>query len=670
MRMIEKTTLQRGPPADGGPSVLVGVLLITTAVLAAYATSIPGDFVWIDHVEIEQGGYRLLSGEDFPLLLTMTLDQYLARDEGEVPSSGGYWRPAYAVSVTLDWWLWGATAWACHVENTLWHLAVAIGLLFLGRRYVADERAVFWATLLFAVHPLGVHSVTWISGRKDAMCALFGIAALLAFAQALERQSFRRAARWCAAAFVLAIASALSKELGMVVAAAAGLLLWCRWPRLSKGGRRRSVGLLGCGTLLLVPIGVALYRAAVLGGFGLNARYPSHSVLGNVATSSTLLWEYIGRVLLPRPPSISDAWPISHAVGPLEIAAIIGLAGALLATVVGLYRRRQWAVASLWTIIWLLPATGVIPLRHVRAERYLYPASWGLLLIAVLVILWLVRRVENVSWGRTARFILPAACLWAILITGSGNVKWWDDETLFRDATARDPHFVEGWTGLAELAYREGEYRKAIEYGQKAVEEAGNPDYAAYYSPFVTHTNLGLAYYHAQEHQAAFRELIRALSHSPNSGVAHYHVGMATFALGDYALAGNHYARSLELRPGDFLTASNLAATRLRLGDFQTCLELLEPLVEQRPEDAINRTNLASVLLATKRYEDATPHFEYLVEKNPKDALAWGKLAWCQWETDQRELARTSWKRAYAIAPELPAVRYVGEVLGVEVVLP
>lgn len=664
MPVTEKTISRGGSPVRWGAPSFVRAGLIVVAVLAAYATSIPGDFVWIDHVEIEQGGYRLLSGGDFPRLLTMTLDQYLARNEGQVPSSGGYWRPVYAVSVTLDWWLWGATAWACHVENVLWHLGVAIGLLFLGRRYVADERAVFWATLLFAVHPLGVHSVTWISGRKDAMCALFGIAALLAFARALERRSFRRAVRWCLAASALALASALSKELGMVVAAAAVLLLWCKWPRLTRGGRRRSVGLFGCALLLVVPVGVALYRVTVLGGFGLDGRYPSDSVLGNVATFSTLFWEYIGRVLVPRPPSISDAWAISRSVGLLEIAAILGLAGALAATVVGLRRRRQWAVGALWTIIWLLPATGVIPLRHVRAERYLYPASWGLLLVAVLAILWLVRRAEGVSWGPAARSILPGACLWAILITGSANTKWWDDETLFGDATARDPHFVEGWAGLAELAYRQGEYRNAIEHGERAVEEAGNPDYAAYWSPFVTHTNLGLAYYSTQEHQAALRELTRALSYSPNRGVAHYHVGMAAFALGDYATASKHYTRSLELRPGDFLTTSNLAATRLRLGDFQTCVELLEPLVEQRPEDAINRMNLASVLLGAKRWEDAAPHFEYLVENDPKDALAWAKLAWCQWETDQRELARVSWGRANAIAPESAAVRYVGGIVG------
>ncbi len=664
MGMTAPTPTPGDLPLEGRSPVFARLVVLAAVVTAAYATSIPGGFVWIDHVEIEQGGYRLTEGGDPARLFRLTLDQYLARNEGPVPSHGGYWRPCYAASISLDWWAWGARPWCDHLENILWHLAVCVGLLFLGQHYVADDRAVFWATLLFAAHPLGVHSVTWISGRKDTMCAAFGVAALLAFARAVESRPSWRAGGWYLLAAVSAAASALSKELGMVVAAAAALLLWCKWPRLSGRGGDRPAAIAGWAMLLAVPLAVAWYRHAVLGGFGLNARYPAASVPANMATFSTLIWEYAGRVLWPRVPRISDAWPVWESIGAGGVAAMLGLAAALAATAMGLFRRRPWAVAAAWAWVWLLPATGMIPLRHLRAERYLYPASWGLLLVAVLVILRLMHRLGQKWEGLPAKVVLTTACVWAVLVTGYSNTKWWDDETLFRQAVGQDPHFVEGWIGLADVAFRRDDYGKAIEYGEEAIRRAGDPHWTAYWSPWVAHTNLGLAYYHQRDYPAALAELSTALSYSPHSGLAHYHVGMAAFAMGDYALARDEYTRSLELRPGDFLAQSNLAATYLRLGDFRRSAELLGPLVKRRPDDAINRTNLASVLLAMRRYEDAIPHFQRLIEQRPDDPLALAKLAWCQWEVGQKETARTNWRRASRIAPQSPAVRSIGRLLG------
>ena len=232
---------------------------IFLAVFAAYATAIPGDFVWLDHVEIEQGGYRIVAGSDWLRVWTLPLDRYLHRDSGLTEVGGGYWRPVYAISLSLDWGLWGERAWLYHLENILWHLLVVFGLYALGRRLLARHpsggRIAFWAALLFAVHPLGVHSVTWISGRKDLMCAAFGVASLLAFFETLSDRGVpagggrHRPVLGIALAAALLVLSVGSKELGFLVPLAATVLLpWIPMshdPLNPRSARRRRLMSLG-----------------------------------------------------------------------------------------------------------------------------------------------------------------------------------------------------------------------------------------------------------------------------------------------------------------------------------------------------------------------------------------------------------------------------------------
>lgn len=162
--MLLESSTSTGVLVGGGRHSL-NLVCLALAVVLAYASALPGNFVWIDHVEIEQGGYRVLDAQDFGRLWTQTLDQYLERHEGQHESRGGYRRPVYGLSISLDWALWRNCTWCYHVENVFWHLLVMVGLYFLGLSMFgsvpAGPRVVFWATLLFAVHPLGIHSVTW-----------------------------------------------------------------------------------------------------------------------------------------------------------------------------------------------------------------------------------------------------------------------------------------------------------------------------------------------------------------------------------------------------------------------------------------------------------------------------------------------------------------------------
>ncbi len=130
----------------------------------------------------------------------------------------------------------------------------------------------------------------------------------------------------------------------------------------------------------------------------------------------------------------------------------------------------------------------MVPLQHLYAERYLYPASWGLMSLAVVLIFVLCGRYSAIQRALLCTVV-------GVLLTGSAlqNRHWKSDETLFGHAIEQVPLYVEGRIGLAVLALSNQQFEQAVQHGQTAIASVRDSDHASYWSPFVTHTNLGLA---------------------------------------------------------------------------------------------------------------------------------------------------------------------------------
>ena len=199
------------------------LIALGLAVGLIWLTGAGGEFVWIDHVEIEEGGYRVTSVDDFFQVWTTSLDAYLERQHGELETKGGYLRPLYACSISLDWLLWKGNPFGYHVVNILWHGLVVWGLYVLGQQLLGQQKharqLAFVAALLFAIHPLDMHSVTWISGRKDSMCAALGIFSLIALGKLFESElagfSLHRTMCWMLTGIAALAAALFCKELAL-----------------------------------------------------------------------------------------------------------------------------------------------------------------------------------------------------------------------------------------------------------------------------------------------------------------------------------------------------------------------------------------------------------------------------------------------------------------------
>ncbi len=108
-------------------------LSLSAISVVVWISSVNCEFVWIDHVEIEQAGYRVTSYDDLHQVWTQSLDSYLERRGSQSQLKGGYYRPLYALLISLDWQLWGNNPSAFHWTSILIHISVVIGLYFLGQ---------------------------------------------------------------------------------------------------------------------------------------------------------------------------------------------------------------------------------------------------------------------------------------------------------------------------------------------------------------------------------------------------------------------------------------------------------------------------------------------------------------------------------------------------------
>jgi len=608
---------------------------LTAGVIVAFATAVPGDFVWLDHAEIERANYRVVDANDFRRVWHETIEQYQAHRTGVVVKQGGYWRPVYALAISLDWALWNGRAWLYHVENILWHLAVVLLLYALGNQvFGATEtgrRAVFWGTLLFAVHPLGVHSVTWISGRKDTMCAAFGVAALVAFGRALghaQQPERRRTLPWLLLSGACLVLSIGSKELGFVVPLVATVLFvpWYDSPNTRRDWRTWIVG---SGALWACAMVLAWYRVAIVGARGLDAPYPADSLLANVAMSCNVWWHYVRQLLLPFDVRLSDAWPVVQTLGPADLLSIVAMAAAAAGTLHGLYRQQLWAVGVVWFVVWMLPASGLLPLRHFRAERYLYPASWGLLMAALLLLLPLAEKLFASHARRVTPIMLAVAAGLFALTTVRENTRWWSDAALFEHSVAQDPHYAEGHIELAALALERGDNAGSAARSREALRALADPSYAAYGVPFYAHhiygtslVRLGQAAEAAEQFQAMIRQ-------SPESSGGYSGLAMAEAMQGNMAAAKTKFLRALELEPNDSSTRNNLSLVLVELGEFA----------------------------------EVVPHVERLIREQPDDASHRARLAWCQWKLGQRDQALRTLNLARTQAPEDATVRQVEQMI-------
>lgn len=567
--------------------------LLAALTLAVYAQAVRFDFVGYDdptYVTLNPEVSGGLSAEGVVWAFT---------DRTQVN-----WHPLTWLSHMLDVSLFGldpaghhATNVALHLANTLLLYALLLWMTGATLRSVA-------VAALFAVHPLHVESVAWVSERKDVLSTCFGLLSLLAYVRWTRRGG---AGRYALCAGALA-AGLMAKP--MLVTWPFVLLLLDRWPlgRLSpqRAGAGEALRLLGRRVAEKLPLFALSAASCVVTwryqhGGGATAPAAGVPLTERLANAVVAYAQYLGRAVWPTRLSVHYPHPSLPAYGgvPLGAGEIAG-ALALLAVVSGLalaLRRRPYlAVGWLWFLGTLVPVIGIVQVgTQALADRYTYVPLIG---VFVMTVWGGADLVAGLRWRGPQRALASAGAAWILLLAlGAFDQArvWRDSLSLFERSLAVLPESPTLHLGMGNAERERGELKAAMDHWRRAL--AVNPELAE------AHANLGnallalgrgeeaLAHHgealllepeHAENHvnlanslaatgrlEAAEDRYRHALAIDPDLAEAHYGLANARFAAGDPAAAVDHYRSALALRP-DFVRAhSGLANALGAQGDLQ-----------------------------------------------------------------------------------------------------
>jgi len=519
----------------------------------------------------------------------------------------GNWHPLTTLSHMLDCGLYGLNAGGHHATNVVLHTIAAL-LLF---RVLQQMTGAFWKSAivaaLFAIHPLHVESVAWVSERKDVLSAVFFFLMLDAYVRYARASSITR----YLVVTALFVAGLMSKP--MLVTAPIVLLLLDYWPLrrfeqvsptrgkakiLQSGNQRRIIR-----GLFLEKIPLLIFSAGagivtfVLQKRSVGALPPlpllwraENAVTSYVVYAWKTLWPTRLAVFYPHPNDTLATWQVV-----LTIAFLLAISCAAI-----LWRdKRPYLVTGwFWYLIMLVPVIGLVQVgEQGHADRYTYLPSIGLFLVAV----WAVCDVAEVRQVRSWRGVATAGTVvivTALACTAFAQTSYWrNSETLWTHALAVTTDNDFAHNNLGYLCVDRGELDKAMSHFEAASKiRSGKLDPHYKMGTAFVEMNLGDALARKGQPDEAMAHFEQAINLQPDYAEAYYNRGNVLYAKGRIDEAMADFERALKIQPNDADAHTGLGNVHLRKGAVKEAIAQYSQAVVLAPEDPHSRSNLAWLL--------------------------------------------------------------------------
>ncbi|MBZ5638118.1 MAG: tetratricopeptide repeat protein [Acidobacteriia bacterium] len=528
----------------------------------------------------------------------------------------GNWHPLTWLSLMVDAAIGGRSPAVFHLTNLLLHAGNTLLLFHLLAASTGLVRRAAVVAGLFAIHPLHVESVAWVSERKDVLCALFGLLALVAYRRYAERPGL---GRYSLVGGALALGLTAKP---MLVSVPVLLLLMDYWP-LGRFRRGASRGASGSSTLVLekLPL-VALSVAA--GATTIWAQAHERAVVSlesipmgaRVANAIVSCAWYLGKTFWPSGLAASYPYAPSGPSVPMAVASAAFLL-AISALVLRQARSRPYLLTGwVWYLVSLGPVIGLVQVGiQPRADRYTYLPLVGPLIMLVWGGADLLGKVATSRARRLAVAAGAAAMAVALMAAAFVQVGYWKGtRELFTHAIAVSPGSAAAHDGLGFELLGAGQVREALAHFEEAVRIM--PEYPE------AHVNFGAALAlsgRRDESLAQYREAVRLRPGDPKL-VAR--LGSALVLEGSVEEGAAKLRNAVEADPDDGNALKLLGTALARLGREEEAVARLRQAVLLLPGDAELRVSLGVLLLARRDAAEAEAQFRDALRIAPGDAAA------------------------------------------------
>lgn len=592
---------------------------IALAACLPFLPSLQGQFLYWDDVPnfLMNEGYRGLGWPQLRYMFTTTLL--------------GHWIPLTWLTLGVNYALGGMNPWGYHLGNLLLHAANAVCFYFVARRLLASASGEMsgsvlesvpacagaaFAALIFAVHPLRVESVAWITERRDVLSGLFFLLSILFYLRATESGGLI-GGRWRTASLLAFVAAFLSKSIVMTLPGA--LLLLDVYPLRRTRLGWRALLLEKWPYVAITTVGAAVALLALR--IGTSASAWSQSAGGaRIGIVAYAFWFFPSRWVWPV--RLSPLYELPSRVDPLQgrfLGPLLAFV-AVTACLVLLRRRAPWALAAwAYSALVLLPVSGIVPAGFQLAhDRYSYLSGLGFAVIAGSAV-WALLRAGTM--GRLgAATAAPVLAVAGLLVLGLGAASWaqtriWrDSDSLWERAVALDADCVICANNLAAAITRRREPSPAMIIRAEALVRHAielRPDHSTSYD------TLGAILVHRELTAQAEEAFRQALKLAPNQVGPAANLGALLARQGRYTEALPWLRKAVATQPAspDFrrnlgYALRNHGSDLARQGRLDEAMPLLAEASQILTQDPDTHRNLGRALMESGRGAEAVPVLE------------------------------------------------------------
>jgi protein O-mannosyl-transferase len=558
-------------------------LLLIAATLLAYGPVWQADFIWDD-------------------------DAHVTRNPCVVGPSGlwGIWTshaaricPLVQSSFWVQHAVWGLSPLPYHLVTLLMHAGAAVVLWrVLGRLKVPGA---WLGAALWALHPVQVESVAWVTELKNTQSGLFYMLTGLFFVRARlaeQAQEAKRAWRDDWVALGCGLLAMASKSSTVILPVVLGLCAW--W--VGRGWRWRNVWRLAPYLVLS-----GLSSALALWTQRLEVAGEPESVRSwaeRVITAGKVVWFYLGKLLWPEPLIfIYPKWEVN----PGQVMAYLPLALVVAGLGILWWWRKGWSRGSFMAfacfVAALAPVLGLVNHYFLRysfvGDHFQYLASIGPLAL-VGAGLWRLFGAWEMVRARAVVCGLLLGVLGALSWQRAGVFR--NDQALWHDTLAKNPDCWMGHNNLGTVLQNRGELGKAVEHYEQALQL--KPDSAR------THNNLGNTLFAQGKSEEAISHYERAIQMFPDFAKAHNNLGNALAKLGKLDEAILHYERALQVNPDYGQAHINLGNALCAQEKLDEAIQHYRQALQVNPNDAIAHFNLGNALCDQGKWVEAFQHLQ------------------------------------------------------------
>jgi protein O-mannosyl-transferase len=485
-----------------------------------------------------------------------------------------YWAPLTWISIIIDYKLYEMNAGGYHRTNLIFHILNSILILLVFNKMTGKRWHSAFIAVMFAIHPLHVESVAWMTERKDVLSTFFWMLTMWFYASYVILPGTGR----YLLVIIFFFLGIMAKP--MLVTLPFALLLLDFWP-LSRLEPSLSVSALKKTFLLLlekVPLFIIIFIAS-LSAFFFQEKggvLPSLELIPFYLRIENILVSYTGYLLKTIWPfGLSAIYPYPNNIPNWQVIISFTILSSISLISIRTIKKAPWFTFGwFWYLGILVPVIGIVVIGpHAMADRYTYIPLIGIFII----ISWGIPELITQLKFRTA-YLGISVCLLSLillLITWIQVGYWRTSYTLFKHALEVTEKNPLAHDGMANAFAKRGQVEESIKHYKKSI----------------------LQY--------------------PYSAEVHSNLGVALFKQGKIKEAIKHYNTAIQLKP-DFITAwNNLGNALKKIGQFEEATACFTKLIKLEPNSAVINYNYGSLLLEKNQLKEAEIYFKKAIQLDP-----------------------------------------------------